>query len=288
MVTPAGRSHPVWHPAETIEAVAYDTPIVGWRGRHVNPLRLWSARAVDPLRLDVFNEGDYLGAQSEQARAEAISKILYPSDSTPAGRELRLRQEYFFVSASLQDIVRDHLRYYSDLPSLPDRVAIQLNDTHPSIAVAELMRLLVDVYNLPWDVAWRATVGTFSYTNHTLLPEALERWPVALFERVLPRHLEIIYRINAQHLEQAGDRGFDEGDDDAAISIIDEHHGRHVRMGHLAFIGSHRVNGVSALHTRLMRETVFADLHRLYPERIVNKTNGITFPRWLHQANPGL
>ena len=167
-------------PDETIEAVAYDTPIVGWRGRHVNPLRLWSARAVDPLRLELFNQGDHVGALSEQARAEAISKILYPSDNTPAGRELRLRQEYFFVSASLQDILRRHLQYYSDLPSLPERAAIQLNDTHPSIAIAEMMRLLVDVYDLPWDVAWQATVGTFSYTNHTLLPEALERWPVDL------------------------------------------------------------------------------------------------------------
>src|SRR3954452_1059450 len=283
----SGRMRPVWHPGETIQAVAYDTPVVGWRRRHVNPLRLWSARAVDPLRLDVFNEGDHVGALSEQSRAEAISKILYPSDSTAAGRELRLRQEYFFVSASLQDILSRHLRYYSDLPSLPDRVAIQLNDTHPSIGIAELMRLLMDVYNLPWEVAWQATVDTFSYTNHTLLPEALETWPVALFERVLPRHLEIIYRINSQHLEAAHASGV-ANREDAAISIIDERHGRHVRMGHLAFIGSHRVNGVSALHTRLMRETVFADLHRIYPDRIVNKTNGITFRRWLHQANPRL
>jgi glycogen phosphorylase len=284
------RRHPhrLWRPAETIEAVAYDTPVVGWRGRHVNPLRLWSARAVDPLRLELFNEGDHLGAQSEQARAEAVSKILYPGDNTPAGRELRLRQEYFFVSASLQDIVRSHLQYYSELPSLPDRAAIQLNDTHPSIAIAEMMRLLVDVHNLPWELAWRTTVGTFSYTNHTLMPEALESWPVEVFERLLPRHLEIIYRINEEHLDAAKDRGFADDDRRAAISIIDEERGRHVRMGHLAFVGSHRVNGVSALHTELLRGTVFADLHRLFPERIVNKTNGITFRRWLHQANPGL
>jgi glycogen phosphorylase len=282
------RQHPVWRPAETIEAVAYDTPVVGWRGRHVNPLRLWSSRAVDPLRLELFNEGDHLGAQSEQARAEAVSKILYPGDNTPAGRELRLRQEYFFVSASLQDIVRRHLQNYSDLPSLPDRAAIQLNDTHPSIAIAELMRLLIDVHNLPWALAWRTTVATFSYTNHTLLPEALESWPVGVFERLLPRHLEIIYRINEQHLEAAKERGFADDERRAAISIIDEERGRHVRMGHLAFVGSHRVNGVSALHTELLRATVFADLHRLHPERIVNKTNGITFRRWLHQANPGL
>jgi starch phosphorylase len=288
MVLAGRRMRPVWDPDETIEAVAYDTPVVGWRGRHVNPLRLWSARAVDPLRLDAFNEGDHVGALSEQARAEAISKILYPGDSSPAGRELRLRQEYFFVSASLQDIVGRHLQYYSDLPTLPDRVAIQLNDTHPSIAIAELMRLLLDVHNLPWDIAWQTTVGTFSYTNHTLLPEALETWPVSLFERVLPRHLDIIFRINAQHLEKAGDCGLADDDLRAALSIIDERGSRQVRMGHLAFIGSHRVNGVSALHTGLMRETVFADLHRLYPDRIVNKTNGITFRRWLYQANPGL
>jgi len=286
-VTKGRRRQQVWVPDETISAVAYDTPVVGWRGRHVNPLRLWSARAVDPLRLEVFNEGDHVGALAQQSRAEAISKILYPSDNTPAGRELRLRQEYFFVSASLQDILRRQMQYYGDLPSLPDRAAIQLNDTHPSIAIAELMRLLIDRHNLPWDVAWRVTVGTFSYTNHTLLPEALETWPVALFERVLPRHLEIIYRINAQHLEAAHAAGIADSED-AAVSIIDERHGRHVRMGHLAFIGSHKVNGVSALHTRLMRETVFADLHRLYPDRIVNKTNGITFRRWLHQANPRL
>jgi len=281
------RRYQQWIPDETIEAVAYDTPVVGWRGRHVNPLRLWSARAVDPLRLEVFNEGDHIGALAQQSRAEALSKILYPSDNTPAGRELRLRQEYFFVSASLQDMLRRQMQYYGDLPSLPDRAAVQLNDTHPSIAIAELMRLLIDIHNLPWDVAWQVTVGTFSYTNHTLLPEALETWPVALFERVLPRHLEIIYRINAQHLEAAHESGI-ANDGDAAASIIDERYGRHVRMGHLAFIGSHRINGVSALHTRLMRETVFADLHRLYPDRIVNKTNGITFRRWLHQANPRL
>ncbi|HEX3953898.1 MAG TPA: glycogen/starch/alpha-glucan phosphorylase, partial [Stellaceae bacterium] len=282
-----GYHRPIWYPEETIEAVAFDTPVVGWRGRHVNPLRLWSGRAVDPLRLDVFNEGDHLGALSERARAEAVSRVLYPADNTPAGRELRLRQEYFFVSASLQDIVQRHLQNYSDLPSLPDRAAIQLNDTHPCIAIPELMRLLLDIHHLPWDVAWQTTVDTFSYTNHTLLPEALETWPVSLFERLLPRHLDIIYRINALHLKQAQENGADDALL-ASVSIINEHYGRQVRMGHLSFIGSHRVNGVSALHTELMRQTVFADLHRLYPDRIVNKTNGITFRRWLHQANPGL
>ena len=278
----------VWHPEETIEAVAYDTPIVGWRGKHVNSLRLWSARAPDPLRLDEFNRGDHVGALSEQSRAEAISKVLYPSDDTPAGRELRLRQEYFLVSASLQDLVHRHLRSDGDIHFLPGCAAIQLNDTHPSLAVPELMRLLMDVHGLPWDEAWRVTVGTLSYTNHTLLPEALESWPLGLFERVLPRHLEIVYRINEQHLQTARFKHPTTPDLLASVSLIDEHGSRQIRMGHLAFVGSHRTNGVSALHTDLMRKTVFSHLHELYPDRIVNKTNGITFRRWLMQANPGL
>ena len=283
-----GRTRSVWHPDETIKAVAYDMPVLGWRGRHVNPLRLWSARAVDPLHLAAFNEGDHLGALSPQSRAEALSKILYPSDDTPSGRELRLRQEFFFVSASLQDLLRRHARTFGSLYSLPEQAAIQLNDTHPSIAVAELMRILVDLNNIPWDEAWKITVATISYTNHTLLPEALESWPVPLFERVLPRHLEIIYAINAGHLEAA--RRVDQLSSDRLrdISLIDESDGRRVRMGHLAFVGSHGINGVSALHTELVRASVFGPLHRIYPQRIVNKTNGISFRRWLHQANPRL
>ena len=285
---PTGVKRSVWHPAETVEAVAYDILIVGWRSRHVNPLRLWSARAVDPLRLDAFNMGDHVGALSEQTRAEAISKILYPSDSTLAGQELRLRQEYFFVSASLLDLVQRHFRADGNLHFLPLRSAIHLNDTHPSIAIPELMRILVDLHGLPWDEAWRITVGTFSYTNHTLLPEALESWPIDLFGRVLPRHLEIIYRINMEHLAAAKAKNPSASDSLESISLIDERNGRKLRMGHLAFVGSHRVNGVSALHTDLMRKTVFRDLHALYPDRIVNKTNGITFRRWLLQSNPDL
>src|SRR5262245_58081589 len=283
-----GRLRSVWRHDETIKAVAYDTPIVGWRGHHVNPLRLWSARAVDPLHLDAFNEGDHLGALSPQARAEAISKILYPSDDTASGRELRLRQEYFFVSASLQDLVHRHTRTFGSIYSLPEQVAIQLNDTHPSIAIAELMRILVDLYNVPWEAAWEITVETFAYTNHTLLPEALESWPVPLFQRLLPRHLEIIYAINARHLEAARRTGEFGPDLLSDITLIDESDGRRVRMGHLAFVGSHRVNGVSALHTELLRTSVFNRLHRLYPDRVVHKTNGISFRRWLHQAHPGL
>jgi starch phosphorylase len=283
-----GRDRATWHPAETVQAVAFDTPIVGWRGQHVNALRLWSARSPDPLKLDAFNTGDYLGASAEQARAEAICKFLYPNDESPAGRELRLRQEYFFVSASLQDLVQRHLSSDGQLRSLAMKVAVQLNDTHPSLAVAELMRILVDLHNFRWDEAWKITVGTLSYTNHTLLPEALESWPLELFERLLPRHLEIIYRINSHHLALAEQRCPGDIDFRASVSLIDEKSGRRVRMGQLAFVGSHRINGVSAMHSDLMRETVFHDLNHLYPGRITNKTNGITFRRWLMLANPKL
>ena len=288
--TPAGeaRIRHSWKPAETVEAVAYDTPVVGWRGRHVNTLRLWSARASDPLILDAFNRGDHLGALSDRMKAESISKILYPADDHPAGQELRLKQEYFFASAALQDLVRRHIRTHGDIRTLPDYAAIQLNDTHPAIAIAELMRIMVDQHDVPWAEAWEATRATFSYTNHTLLPEALESWPVPLLERLLPRHMQIIYLLNSVHLDHAsatapGDLGLL-----ASVSLIDEAHGRRVRMGHLAYLGSHKVNGVSALHTRLLRQTVFGDMERLYPGRIVNKTNGITFRRWFLQCNPGL
>jgi starch phosphorylase len=282
---PAGPGK--WVPAETVDAVAYDTPVVGWRGAHVNTLRLWSARAGDPLRLDAFNRGDHVGALAARSRAEAISQVLYPSDESPAGEELRLRQEYFFASASLQDLIRRHLQSGS-LETLPDCVAIQLNDTHPAIGVAEMMRLLVDEHGVAWGEAWRITTGVFSYTNHTLLPEALESWPVPLMERLLPRHMQIIYLINALHLDRLRSEGKDDAATLSAVSLIDEQGPRRVRMGALSFLGSHKVNGVSALHTDLMRETVFRDFHGLYPDRIVNKTNGITFRRWLHEANPGL
>jgi starch phosphorylase len=278
----------VWHPGETVEAIAFDTPVVGWKGEHVNTLRLWSARAVDPLKLDAFNAGDYIGALSDSVRAEAISKVLYPSDATPAGQELRLRQEYFFASASLLDLVRRHVKQHGDVRTLGAHVSVQLNDTHPSIGVAELMRILVDMSRLEWEEAWDICKTVFSYTNHTLLPEALESWPVALMERLLPRHMQIIYLINAAHLDGARKQGLADASLLASISLIDEHGGRRVRMGSLAFIGSHKVNGVSALHTNLMRETVFHDLDTVYPGRIVNKTNGITFRRWLIECNPGL
>ncbi len=280
-----GRSH--WSPAEAVEAVAFDTPMVGWRGKRVNTLRLWNARAFDPIKLDQFNAGDFEGALAGQLRAETLTRVLYPNDSTPAGQELRLRQEYFFSSASIQDIVRRHVQYFGDIRTLPDKAAIQLNDTHPAVSVAELMRLLKDFHGLTFDEAWDITRKTFGYTNHTLLPEALESWPLPLFERLLPRHMQLVYAINAKLLREARESGADDRAI-AAISLIDEGGERRVRMANLAFAGSHSVNGVAALHTDLMKKTVFADLHRLYPARINNKTNGITPRRWLQQCNPGL
>ena len=281
------QGHIHWKAAEGVEAVAVDTPMVGWRGKRVNTLRLWTARSLDPLRLDRFNAGDFEGALQGQTRADTLVRVLYPNDSTAAGQELRLRQEYFFSSASIQDIVRRQLQYFGDIRSLPEKAAIQLNDTHPAVAVAELMRLLVDIHDLGFDEAWDITRATFGYTNHTLLPEALESWPLPLFERLLPRHMQLVYAINAKLLREAKAKG---ADDAAikAISLIDEAGERRVRMANLAFAGSHSVNGVAALHTDLMKQTVFADLHRLYPDRINNKTNGITPRRWLQEANPAL
>jgi len=277
----------VWHPAEKVEATAIDTPVVGWRGKRVNTLRLWTASALDPLKLDAFNAGDHFGALADQVKADALVRVLYPADSNPAGQELRLRQEYFFTAASIQDIVRRHVQYDGDIRSLHEKAAIQLNDTHPAVAVAELMRLFVDVHGLEFNEAWALTQKTVSYTNHTLLPEALESWPLPLFERLLPRHMQIIYAINSRVLREARKAGMDD-ETIASISLIDETGERRVRMANLAFTGAHSINGVAALHTELMKETVFADLHKLYPDRINNKTNGVTPRRWLQQCNPGL
>jgi len=283
-----GTARGLWYPAERVLAVAHDTPITGWRGRHVNSLRLWSARSTTPVHLGAFNEGDVVAATAPRMQAEAISRVLYPSDATPAGQELRLRQEYFFTSASLQDIIGRHLTQFDSLHSLPDHVSIQLNDTHPAIAVAELMRILVDEHDFSWAEAWRITQATLSYTNHTLLPEALESWPVSLLNRLLPRHVQIIFVINKLHLDDAVAKGFTEPEMLAAVSLIQEGHEKRVRMGHLAFVGSHKTNGVSALHTGLMGQTVFRELNRATPGRIVNMTNGISFRRWLFEANPNL
>ncbi|MDQ2802728.1 MAG: glycogen/starch/alpha-glucan phosphorylase, partial [Pseudomonadota bacterium] len=283
-----GRPSYAWQPSETVSAVAYDTPVLGGGGRHANTLRLWAARALSPLHLEDFNRGDHVGAMRERVRTEAISRVLYPGDETDAGQELRLRQEFFFASASLQDLLRRHVDQFGDLRTLADKAAIQLNDTHPAIGNAELMRLLVDVHGIEGNEAWRISTATFAYTNHTLLPEALETWAVPLLERLLPRHMQIIYLLNGQHLEHVRRRGHTDDAMLAAMSLIDERHGRRVRMGHLAFLGSHAINGVSALHTELVRKTIFRDLDSVYGGRIQNKTNGITFRRWLYRANPGL
>jgi starch phosphorylase len=283
-----GQSRFTWEPAERVLAVAYDTPVVGWRGHHVNTLRLWSARSIAPMQLDAFNRGEHIDAFAEQLRATSISRVLYPDDSTFAGRELRLKQEFFFTSASLQDLVRRHLDQGETVETLPDAAAVQLNDTHPALAVAELVRILVDVHGLPFARAFELTRGTLAYTNHTLLPEALENWPLMLIERLLPRHMQIIYEINAQHLATVAARPDASPGLLQAVSLIDEHDGRRLRMGHLAFVGSGKVNGVSGLHAALMRETVFHDLARLFPERITHVTNGITLRRWLVHSNPAL
>jgi starch phosphorylase len=275
-----------WEPGETVIASANDTPITGWTGTHVNTLRLWSAKPAGLFDLSRFNQGDYLRAAAQEVLAETITRVLYPDDSTEQGRELRLKQEYFFTSASLQDLLSRFMRDHDDLETLPDFVAIQLNDTHPAIAVPELMRLLVDEHGVEEDVALRMMRGCLSYTNHTLLPEALERWPIPLFARVLPRHLQLIEYIDRQFVASAGNEHDDVNVNE--LTAIDAENGGSIRMGNLAFIGSHNVNGVSALHTELMKETVFRELHKVYPERIVNVTNGVTPRRWLYNCNTAL
>src|SRR3954469_13257740 len=283
-----GRPARAWEGGLRVLAVAYDTPVVGWGGRRINTLRLWSAQSGNLIDLEAFNRGDYMRAVHDQVLSESISRVLYPNDATEAGQELRLKQEYFFTSASLQDVLRRHLSHHPDLRSLPDKAAIQLNDTHPAIAVPELMRLLVDEHGMEWDAAWGITRGTINYTNHTLMPEALERWPVQLMERLLPRHLEIVLEINAHVLTELRQRPDLENPFLSDISLIDESYGRFVRMGHLAFMGAHKVNGVSALHGELMKQTVFRPLHRLFPDRITAITNGVTPRRWLLDSNPDL
>ncbi len=278
----------VWRAAAEVNAKAYDMIVPGHGTERVSTLRLWRAAAPAFIDLAAFNSGDYARAAEFKNQFENISWVLYPNDSTDAGRELRLRQEYFFSCASLQDILARHLAEHGQLGNLAEHVAIHLNDTHPAIGVAECMRLLVDVHGLPWAAAWASTKQVFSYTNHTLMPEALETWSVALMQRVLPRHLQIIYRINLEFLTLAaalrpGDDGFMR-----RLSMIDESGDKRVRMAHLAIVGSQRVNGVSALHSKLLVQTIFADFAALWPDRFINITNGVTPRRWLAQANPGL
>lgn len=277
-----------WVDAETVMAMAYDVPIPGYSTGTVNNLRLWAAKAAREFNLESFNAGDYLSAVQDKNISESLSKVLYPNDSSAVGKELRLRQEYFFVSASIQDILYHFLKKHSDWDILPEKVAIQLNDTHPAIGVAEMMYQLMDVHHLSWNKAWSLVTKIFAYTNHTLMPEALETWAVAKFERVLPRHLEIIYEINHRFLAQVNHQFPGDTELLRRVSIINETHGRRVRMAHLAVVGSHTVNGVAAIHSGLLKTTLFADFHRIYPEKFINVTNGITPRRWLNQCNHGL
>jgi len=275
----------VWRPAGEVLAKAYDLVIPGFGTERVSTLRLWRAAAPEHIDFDAFNSGDYARAAAVKNEYENISWVLYPNDSTAAGRELRLRQEYFFVAASIADILDRHLEEHPDFDNLAEHVAIHLNDTHPAIGVAEMMRVLSDIHGIRWDRAWRITRELFSYTNHTLMPEALETWPVDLLQHVLPRHLEIIYRINSEMLDEAALHQPGDGDFLSRLSLIDERGERRVRMAHLSIVGSHRVNGVSALHSDLLVQTIFADFASLWPERFTNVTNGVTPRRWLAQAN---
>ncbi|MCS6960056.1 MAG: glycogen/starch/alpha-glucan phosphorylase [Pseudanabaenaceae cyanobacterium SKYGB_i_bin29] len=283
-----GRPHVRWIPEQTVIGVPYDTPIPGYGTNTVNTLRLWKAEAGEDFNFQAFNAGDYDGAVASKMRSETISKVLYPNDNTPQGRQLRLEQQFFFVSCSLQDLIRRHLKLNPTLDNLHEKAAIQLNDTHPAVAVAELMRLLVDEHYMDWDKAWSITQQTIAYTNHTLMPEALEKWSVSLFSRVLPRHLEIIYEINHRFLEDI--RSWYPKDEElvARLSLIEEGMEKQVRMAHLATVGSHKVNGVAALHTELLKKDVLKDFYHLWPEKFTNKTNGVTPRRWLLLSNPEL
>ena len=284
----ANNGFPLWVDTEDVIATAYDSGVPGHELRSVVTMRLWSARASGGVNLDAFNRGDYIQAVEAKNMSENVTRVLYPDDRTEHGRELRLRQEYFFVSASLQDILRRHLKNHSGFEQLADKVAIHLNDTHPALAVPELMRLLIDDYRLDWDAAWGLCTRIFSYTNHTLMEEALETWPVQMLTRLLPRHMGIIYDINARFLAEVHARFPDDHGLLRRISLIEERGVRRVRMAHLSVLASHKINGVSALHSQLVTETIFSDFVRMYPERFCNKTNGITPRRWLAQANPAL
>jgi glycogen phosphorylase len=277
-----------WVGGKTVLGVPWDTPICGFGGHTVNTLRLWQARASAEFDFALFNDGDYERSVVEKNDSEVISKVLYPNDQNQAGKELRLKQEYFFVACSIADIMRRYLKRHTNFNDFPKKVAIQLNDTHPAIAVAELMRVLVDEKRVAWDDAWAITQATFGYTNHTLLPEALEKWPVSLFERLLPRHLTIIYELNARHLRQIQIRYPMDNARLSRMSFIEEGKEKEVRMAYLAVAGSHSINGVAALHTKLLKQEVLTDFAEMYPKRFNNKTNGVTPRRWLLACNPRL
>ena len=283
-----GKLRARWLDYDTVLGVPYDIPIPGYGNNTVNNLRLWSARSTEEFNLSFFNNGDYVKAYEQKTLTENISKVLYPNDNIERGRELRFKQQYFFVACSLHDIVRRFKADSDDIREFPDKVAIQLNDTHPAMAIAELMRLFVDEEGLEWEEAWNLTTRTFGYTNHTLMPEALERWSVRLFETILPRHLQIIYEINRRFLREIATRWPGDNDRIRRMSLIQEEPNREVRMAYLAVVGSHSVNGVAALHSELLTTTLFRDFYEMWPEKFNNKTNGITPRRWLLKANPGL
>ncbi len=283
-----GRLRVRWAPAKTVVGLPYDTPIAGYKNNTANTLRLWRAEATEAFDFETFNRGDYAGAVSKKVTSENLSKVLYPNDETLQGKELRLEQQFFFVSCSLQDMLRILKGQQLPMERFFEKFAVQLNDTHPAIAVAELMRLLVDVHVMPWDEAWDVTQKTFGYTNHTLMPEALERWPLALFKSVLPRHLEIIYEINARFLDEVRLRFLGDDERAARLSLIDESGERYVRMAHLACVGSHTINGVAALHSELLKQDVLKDFYELWPHKFTNVTNGVTPRRWIVLSNPRL
>jgi starch phosphorylase len=270
-----------WTDSQDVQAMAYDTIIPGYATMATNTLRLWSAKATEEIDLSAFNRGNYFAAVETKNHSENVSRVLYPDDSTPSGRELRLHQEYFFVSASVQDLLRRYLNTHTGFEQLPQKVSIHLNDTHPVLAIPELMRLLLDVHHLPWVDAWRLCQGVFSYTNHTLMHEALETWPVDMLGRILPRHLQIIFDINTHFLTNLAQQHRDSQELMRRLSLVDEQGERRVRMAYLAVVTSHSVNGVSALHSELMQQSIFADFAKLWPDRFNNKTNGITPRRWL-------
>ena len=277
-----------WVDTTDVLAMAYDTPIPGYKNGIVNNLRLWSAKSTEEFDLEYFHDGDYIKACEDKIVSENISRVLYPSDNVYKGMELRLKQEYFFTAASIQDIIRRFKMHNDDFKRFPEKVSIQLNDTHPAISIVELMRLLLDEEGLEWDAAWNIAVATFAYTNHTILPEALEAWPVPLIAKLLPRHLELIYEINMRFLREVANRYPGDTGRLRKMSLIEEGADKKVRMSHLSIVGSHSVNGVSQLHTELLKTTLFKDFYEFYPYKFNNKTNGITQRRWLKKANPAL
>lgn len=277
-----------WADTEELMAMAYDTPVPGYKNNTVNTMRLWSAKSTREFHFQHFNDGDYHKAIADKAQSETISKVLYPNDNVSQGKELRLKQEYFLVSASLQDIIRRYKKHNKKFDKFSSKVAIQLNDTHPALAIPELMRILIDEENLTWEKAWKITNETFGYTNHTVLPEALEKWPVSLLQKVLPRHLEIIYQINHNFLELVKKKYPKDMKKLGIMSIIEEGEHKNVKMANLSIVGSHSVNGVAALHTEILKESCFKNFYNLWPEKFNNKTNGITQRRWLKLCNPEL